>query len=205
MMMHCERSTRRLSPKVNVALSRIPNSNCQSESDAFSISSNRRIESFSCLSVPLVKSFLRQQRMRLAMAQVARRRTNQFGDFVRVLEFGAVDLDAGAGVSEERFRHGFDDPGFSRAGGPKKQKIANRTPRRIQSSQKHLVDFHHFLDGLVLTDDSAANGAFELSGIVGAARRIEHCVDDGFHNGVWPCFSLSWPLYYLAKRAAVSL
>ena len=47
MMMHCERSTRRLSPSVRVALSRMPSSNCQSESEAFSISSNSRIESFS--------------------------------------------------------------------------------------------------------------------------------------------------------------
>ena len=47
MMMHCERSTRRLSPSVKVALSRMPSSSCQSESDAFSISSNSRIESFS--------------------------------------------------------------------------------------------------------------------------------------------------------------
>ena len=46
-MMHCERSTRRLSPSVSVALSRMPSSNCQSESEAFSISSNSRIESFS--------------------------------------------------------------------------------------------------------------------------------------------------------------
>ena len=47
MMMHCDRSTRRLSPKVSVALSRMPSSSCQSESLAFSISSNSRIESFS--------------------------------------------------------------------------------------------------------------------------------------------------------------
>ncbi len=43
---HCERSTRRLSPRVSVALSRMPSSNCQSASEAFSISSNNRIESF---------------------------------------------------------------------------------------------------------------------------------------------------------------
>ena len=36
-----EKSTRRLSPKVKVALSRMPSSNCQSASEAFSISSNK--------------------------------------------------------------------------------------------------------------------------------------------------------------------
>ena len=43
----CDRSTRRLSPSVSVALSRIPSSNCHSASDAFSISSNSRKLSFS--------------------------------------------------------------------------------------------------------------------------------------------------------------
>src|SRR5207245_11205314 len=37
-----DRSTRRLSPSVSVALSKIPSSNCHSASEAFSISSNRR-------------------------------------------------------------------------------------------------------------------------------------------------------------------
>ena len=106
------------------------------------------------------------------MAQVSRRRADQFRDFVRVLKFGAVDLDAGAGVAEQRLGHGFDHPGFSRAGGPEEQQIANRSARRIQPRQKHLVNFDHFLDGLVLTDDSAAKGAFEFSGIIGAARRV---------------------------------
>src|SRR5579862_1144450 len=110
--------------------------------------------------------------MRLTMAQVSRRRADQFRDFVRVLKFSTVNLDTGAGIAEQRFSHGFDDPGFSRTGRPEKQKVSNRTARRIQSRQKHLVNLDHFLDGLVLTDDSAAKGAFKLSGIIGAARRV---------------------------------
>ena len=43
----CDKSTRRLSPSVNVALSKIPNSNCHRESEAFSISSKSKKESFS--------------------------------------------------------------------------------------------------------------------------------------------------------------
>src|SRR6266568_3361177 len=43
----CDKSTLRLSPNVSVALSNIPNSNCHSESLAFSISSNKRNDSFS--------------------------------------------------------------------------------------------------------------------------------------------------------------
>ena len=162
---------------------------------------NRELQS---LGVPLVQSFLGQQRMRLAMAQVSRRRTDQLGDFVRVLKFGAIDFDAGAGVAEQRLGHGFDHPGFSRAGGPKEQKIANRTARRIQARQKHLVDFDHFLDGLVLTDDSAAKGAFKFSGIIGAARRVEHGVDDGFHNGSGPAFPFLGPCTCWESGSAVS-
>ena len=45
----CEKSTRRLSPRVRVALSRIPKSNCQRLSDAFSISSNNTNETFTSL------------------------------------------------------------------------------------------------------------------------------------------------------------
>jgi hypothetical protein len=94
MMMQLERSTRRLSPSVSVALSRMPSSNCQSESLAFSISSKSRIESFSFLGVELVERFLREQGVRLPVAKVSRRRTDQLGDFVRVLKFRAIDLDA---------------------------------------------------------------------------------------------------------------
>ncbi len=95
-------------------------------------------------------------------------------------------------IAEQGLGHGFDHPGFARAGGPKEQEIANRTARRIQARQKHLVDFDHFLDGLVLTDDLAAKGAFKFSGIIGAARWVEHGVDDSFHILGWPFFILSW-------------
>src|SRR5277367_2492962 len=43
----CDKSTRRLSPSVKVALSKIPNSNCHKASEAFSISSNSKNEIFS--------------------------------------------------------------------------------------------------------------------------------------------------------------
>ena len=134
--------------------------------------------------VPLVQRFLREQRMSLAMSQVSRRRTDQLGDFVGVLKLSAIDLDAGAGIAEQSFGHGLDHPRFARAGRPQKQQVAYRTSRRIQSGQKHLVDLGHFFDGLVLTDDLAAKGVVKLPGIVAAAGRIEHGVEDGFHRVV---------------------
>ena len=100
MMMHCERSTRRLSPSVKRGL--VQNSEQQLPERVGSFfdfveQKNRKLQ---LVRVPLVESFLRQQRMGLAMAKVSRRRADQFRDFVRVLKFGAIDLDAGAGVTE---------------------------------------------------------------------------------------------------------
>ncbi len=122
--------------------------------------------------MPLVQGFLREQGMSFAMAQISRRRADQLRNFVRVLKFGAVDLDAGAGIAEQGFRHRLDHPGLTGAGRTEEQKVANWTSRRIQSCQEHLVDFDHFLDGLVLTDDSAAKGAFKLPGIIGATSGV---------------------------------
>ena len=51
--------------------------------------------------------------MGLAVAQVAWRRANQLGDFVRVLELRAINLDYRAGVSKQDFRGRFHDSGLS--------------------------------------------------------------------------------------------
>ena len=65
--------------------------------------------------VPLVESFLRQQGMSFAMAQIAGRGTNQLRDFMRVLKLGAIDLDARASVSEEGFGRRIRPRGFYRS------------------------------------------------------------------------------------------
>src|SRR5689334_14584345 len=108
--------------------------------------------------MPLVQSFLGKERMRLAMAEVARRRPDQFRDLMRVLKLRAIDLDASARVAEQRLGQSFDDPGFSGAGRPQEQEIAYRTARRVQSRLEHLVDFHNSFDGLILSNDLAAQG-----------------------------------------------
>ena len=77
------------------------------------------------LGVPLVERFLRQQGMSLAMAEVSRRRADQLGNFVGVLELGAIDLDAGFGVAEERLGDGLDDARLSGAGRPEEQEVAD--------------------------------------------------------------------------------
>ena len=110
----CDRSTRRLSPSVNVALSRIPSSNCHSASEAFSISSNSRKRQLQLVRVTRRQRFLRDQRMRFAMPQVAWRRADQLGDFVRVLEFRAIHLDHRARIAEQNFRRRFHDARLAR-------------------------------------------------------------------------------------------
>ena len=204
MMMHCERSTRRLSPRVKRRFVQDAEQQLPERVGGLLDFVEQQDRELQLLGVPLVQRFLRQQRMGLAMAQVSRRRADQLGDFVRVLEFGAVDLDAGAGVAEERFGHGFDDPGFARAGGPEEQQIANRTSRRIQSRQKHLVDFDHFLDGLVLADDLAAQGAFEFPGIVAAASWDRARCARFVLIGSEALSCLSWARsYFLGERSVV--
>src|SRR5690348_2284051 len=103
--------------------------------------------------------------MGLAVTQVARRRTDQFGDFVGVLELGTIDLDAGASVSEERFRESFHDARLARTGWPKKKQIADWASGGIQSSEKHLVNLDYLLNRGVLADDLAAKSAFKVAGV----------------------------------------
>src|SRR5512147_2532159 len=103
--------------------------------------------------------------MRFAVSEVTGRRADEFCDLVRVLEFGTVDLNDGARVSEEGFGHAFNDAGFARACGAKEKKIADRSIRRIQGGQEHLVDFGDFLDGKFLTNDSAPKSSLEILGL----------------------------------------
>ena len=133
---------------------------------------NRKLQ---LLREPLVQRFLRQQRMRLAMTQISRRRTDQLRNLMRVLKLGAIDLDAGMRVAEQRLRHGFHHARLPRARWPKKKQVAHRTPRGVQPRQKHLVNLGDLLDGLVLTYDAAAQCGFKFSSIGAAAVRIEHC------------------------------
>ena len=177
-----EKSTRRLSPRVSVALSRMPSSRFHSASLAFSISSNSTKLSLRFSRVVLVEHFLAQQRMGLAMAQVSGRRANQLGDFVAVLELGAIDFDharrrptrLSAVASTMRV---LPDPV-----GPRNRKLPIGRPGGFMPGEKHLVNFGDFFDGLVLADDFAPKSGFEILRRITAPRRIEGCVESGFHS-----------------------
>ena len=85
------------------------------------------------LRVELVQRLLRQQRMRLSMSQISRRRSDQLGDLMAVLKLRAIDLDASACIAKQRLRHGLHDARLAAARRSQKQQIAHRSPRRIQS------------------------------------------------------------------------
>src|SRR5467141_3541018 len=112
--------------------------------------------------------------MRLPVSQVSRRRADQLGNLVRVLELGAIDLDAGPCVTEERLGHRFHHPRLAGAGRPQKQQIAHWTARRIQPGQKHLKDFRDLLDSLILPYNLPAQGGLKVTGVIAAAARVKH-------------------------------
>src|ERR1700744_926084 len=103
--------------------------------------------------------------MGLAMPQVSRRRADQFGDLMGMLEFGAVDLDARVGVAEQRFGQRLHYAGFAGAGRPEEEQVADGASGSVQASQEHLVDFHNFLYRWFLSDDFAPQCTFEFGGI----------------------------------------
>src|SRR5450432_1729726 len=110
--------------------------------------------------------------MGLAVTEVSRRRADQFGDFVGVLELGAIDLDAGAGVSEKRFSQGFDYTGLTGAGGSEKEQVPDRAIGGVQAGEEHLIDLDDFFDGGILADNFAAESGFEVAGIGTAAAGV---------------------------------
>src|SRR5215475_5832532 len=116
-MTQFEKSTQRLSPSVSVALSKMPNRSCQSASDAFSISSKKTKIIF----LDAVDVLLRKQWLGLAVPQIARERTDQLRDFMRMLKLGAIDFDHRVQVAEENFGRGFDRARLARPGRPQEQ------------------------------------------------------------------------------------
>src|SRR5579864_348836 len=134
--------------------------------------------------------------MRLPVPQVSRWRPNQLGNLVRMLELGAINLDASPRVPKQRLGHGFHHARLPRSRWPEKQQVPHRTSRRIQPRQKHLVDFHNFFHCLLLPHNAAAQGGIKLSSIVAAAVGIEHGCEVRSHGFIarnYRTFSLSRP------------
>ena len=60
------------------------------------------------------------------MAQISRRRTDQLGNFMRVLEFRAIHLDHRARIAKQNFRRRFHHARLARAGRSEEKQIRPR-------------------------------------------------------------------------------
>ena len=112
--------------------------------------------------MPLIERLLRKQRVGLAVPEIARRRADQFCDFMGVLELGAVDLDDCVRVAEENFRGGLDDASLAGAGGPEEDHRADGAVRRVHPGEENLVEAAHAPDGALLAHDARGKLLFEL-------------------------------------------
>src|SRR5229473_2203983 len=110
--------------------------------------------------------------MSFAVAEIARGRADDLGDFVRMLEFGAVDFDDGAGAAEENFGRGFDDAGLAGAGGAEEEQIADGAAGGVETGGENLEQLDERLDAVVLADDFRAQRVLKFNGVRAADTRI---------------------------------
>src|SRR6267378_1636995 len=97
--------------------------------------------------------FLRDQRVRLPVPQIARRRSDQLGDLMGVLEFSTIYLDHRAWISKQDFRSCFHDPRFARTRRPKEQIIPHRPPNGSHLCEIHLEHINERADCFLLAHD----------------------------------------------------
>src|SRR6202522_4435064 len=148
----------------------------------------------------LRQRFLRNERVRLAMAEVSRRRANQFRDFVRVLELGAVNLNNSARVTEQNLGGCFHDARLSGARRPQKKEVYHRASRRIHSGRENLIEVGDGADGFFLSDDACAQRGIKFLRFQTAKLRIEylcaagHMVTLSSEDSVRPAGREIWPL-----------
>src|ERR1700683_72119 len=90
-----------------------------------------------------------------------------------MLKLGAIDLDAGPRVPEQRLGYRFDHPGLAGPSRPQKQQVADGTARSIQPGQKHLIDLGDLFDRLILSHNLAAECGLKVAGVVAASARGE--------------------------------
>src|SRR6185436_15802808 len=116
------------------------------------------------------------------MSEVSRRRTDEFCDFMRVLEFRAVDLHDGVWISIQHFSSRFDNARFSGTCRSQKQHRSDRAVRRIHAREKDLIQAAHASDGALLAYDAGGQPLLKilstralLIGIEEYCTGIVHC------------------------------
>ena len=136
-----------------------------------------------------IKIFLRQHRRGLAVTKISRRRTNELGNLMRVLEFGAVNLHDGVYIGKEHFGGRLNYARLAGTGRAKEQHRPDWAIRWIHAGQKNLVEAAHAPDGTLLTNNACSQAFFEILGTRALLFRVkEDCLINlyfwGFH-----CFS----------------
>jgi len=109
----------------------------------------------------LIEDVLAEERMRLAVSEVSGRRADEFGDFVTVLELGAIDFDDGFGIADEAFGESFDGAGLAGPGGPKEEEAPDGASGAAHPGAVSLIKIDDLPDCFLLADDAPAQVGFE--------------------------------------------
>jgi hypothetical protein len=103
------------------------------------------------------------QRVCFTVPQIAWGRTNEFGNFMGVLEFRAVYLNYGPFVPEQDLRSGLHNARLSDASGPQQQDIPHGMASYVKSRGEYLIKLHERLHCLILPDDSLSESILEMA------------------------------------------
>src|SRR5580658_1469786 len=100
--------------------------------------------------------------MSFAVAEVARRRPDQLGDFMTVLELGTVNLHNCMGILDQRLSRGFHGAGLTRPRGAEEEKVSDGPSGRSHAGEKHLIDTDNLPNCFLLSNDALAQVRFKL-------------------------------------------
>src|SRR5438874_5673721 len=140
----------------------MPRRRFQRASLAFSISSKRTMLIFRVSVWCRSSASWLSARFCFAMAEITRGRSDEFSDFMAVLEFGAVDLDDGAWIIEEVLGSCLHDARFARSRWSEEKESGNRPAGRCHSGHIHLIYVGNLFDCLRLPNDTAAEMRFQV-------------------------------------------
>jgi len=201
-----EKSTLRLSPSRRVARSRDAQQEVPDGVGGLLDLVEKDEAELDLLGVLLIQSLLGQQRLGFAMPQVTGRGSDQLGDFVAVLEFGAVNLDDGVRIAQQRLGGGLDDAGLARTGRTQEQQVGHGPPWRGQPGQVHLIDADDLANGFILSYDELPQAGFQGHGFLTAPGRIQAIVlPRGAGHSVRENHRQPWRGKRRSKRPALAL
>ena len=124
----------------------------------------------------LLQDFLRDHGLGFAMAEIARRRADQLGDLVAVLELSAVNLNHGAVIAEENLSRRLDQASLAGACGSEKQQVGDGP---AGSRKTCLVNLEHAAQaphGAFLSHHALEQSSFKIPDLWTVQGRIEHCL-----------------------------